>query len=110
KEDDYPGTLSIEEWPSWTLPVLKWGAEQGGVVGYSHSGWGLALPDYAPDGSRVDVDSRKLPAGWSGRAADKLPDDAVPRFDGIGANEYIVTTALDACHFISAVDTPAIWE
>jgi hypothetical protein len=34
----------------------------------------------------------------------------MPRFDGIGANEYIVTVANDACHFISSVDTPAIWE
>ena len=41
KEDDYPGTTRIEEWPSWDLPVLKWGKEQGGIVGYSHSGWGL---------------------------------------------------------------------
>ena len=43
-EDDYPGTKLIEEWPSWTLPVLDWGKQQGGVVGYSHRGWGLALP------------------------------------------------------------------
>ncbi len=41
KEDDYPGTTRIEEWPSWDLPVLKWGKSQGGVVGFSHSGWGL---------------------------------------------------------------------
>jgi hypothetical protein len=34
----------------------------------------------------------------------------MPPFDGIGANEYIVTVAHDVCHFISAVDTPAIWE
>ena len=37
KEDDYPGTTRIEEWPSWDLPVLKWGKSQGGVVGFSHS-------------------------------------------------------------------------
>lgn len=110
-EDDYPGTKSIEEWPSWTMPVLKWGKEQGGVVGYSHSGWGLALPDYLPNGQRGG-----LPNTWggkpdrAGRAADKLPDYAMPPFDGIGANEFIVTTAHDACDFISAVDTPAIWE
>ncbi len=41
KEDDYPGTELIEQWPSWDLPVLKWGQSQGGVVGFSHSGWGL---------------------------------------------------------------------
>lgn len=111
-EDDYPGTHSIEEWPTWTLPVLQWGREQGGVVGYSHSGWGLALPDYLPDGSRG-----ALPRTWGGadsgrrgRAADKLPDYAMPPFDGIGANEFIVTTAHGVCDFISAVDTPVIWE
>ena len=101
-EDDYPGTKRIEQWPSWTLPVLKWGQRQRGVVGYSHSGWGLGLPDYRPNGKRV-------PMG-SGRAADKLPDYAMPKFDGIGANEYIVTVAHGACDFISTVDTPAIWE
>ncbi len=111
-EDDYPGTERIEQWPSWTLPVLKWGKDQGGVVGYSHSGWGLSLPDYMPDGSRQFT---KRPWGgsaseWSGKAADKLPDYAMPLFDGIGANEFIVTTAHDVCDFISAVDTPAVWE
>jgi hypothetical protein len=111
-EDDYPGTRQIEEWPSWTLPVLKWGKDQGGVVGYSHSGWGLTLPDHMPDGSRQFLEKPYggAPAGWTGKAPDKLPDYAMPKFDGIGANEYIVTTALDTCHFISAVDTPSIWE
>ncbi len=110
-EDDYPGTQAIEEWPTWTLPILRWGKEQGGVVGYSHSGWGLALPDYLPDGSRG-----MLPNTWggsrdqAGRAADRLPDYAMPPFDGIGANEFIVSAAHGVCDFISAVDTPVIWE
>lgn len=86
KEDDYPDTTQIEQWPSWTLPVLKWGKEQGGVVGFSHSGWGLAV-----QGS-------------------KLPTYEVPKFDGIGANEYIVDVVHGVCDFISAVDTPAVWE
>jgi hypothetical protein len=110
KEDDYPGTEYIEQWPSWTLPVLKWGQEQGGVVGYSHSGWGLQLPDVMPDGSRQFVNYNNQPAGWQGKDAKTLPDYAMPKFDGIGANEYIVTVAHDVCDFISAVDTPSIWE
>jgi hypothetical protein len=111
-EDDYPGTTHLEEWPSWTLPVLDWGQRQGGVVGYSHSGWGLALPDVMPDGSR-QFHGRPwggAPQGWQGKAAATLPDYALPRFDGIGANEFIVTGPLGYCDFISAVDTPAIWE
>lgn len=102
KEDDYEGTELIEQWPSWTQPILQWGQKQGAVVGYSHSGWGLALPDYDGSGKRIET--------GKGRAADKLPDMAMPPFDGIGANEYIVTTANGACDFISAVDTPSIWE
>jgi len=85
-EDDYPGTERIEDWPSWDLPILKWGKEQGGVVGFSHSGWGLEVP------------------------ATSLPTLDMPKFDGIGANEYIVDVVHDACDFISAVDTPAVWE
>ncbi len=85
-EDDYPGTTLIEEWPSWDLPVLKWGKEQGGVVGFSHSGWGLAVN------------------------ATSLPTYEMPPFDGIGANEYIVDVVHGVCDFISAVDTPSVWE
>ena len=86
KEDDYPNTTRIEEWPSWDLPVLKWGKEQGGVVGFSHSGWGLKVE------------------------GDTLPNYSMPKFDSIGANEYIVDVVHGVCDFISAVDTPIIWE
>lgn len=79
-------TKLIGQWPSWTLPVLQWGKQQGGVVGFSHSGWGLQVE------------------------GDHLPNYNMPAFDGIGANEYIVDVAHGACDFISAVDTPAIWE
>jgi hypothetical protein len=85
-EDDYPDTDRIEQWPSWDLPVLKWGKEQGGVVGFSHSGWGLQVE------------------------GEYLPNYNMPKFNGIGANEYIVDDIHGVCDFISAVDTPSIWE
>lgn len=112
-EDDYPGTTLVDEWPSWTLPVLEWGKRQNGVVGYSHSGWGLGLPDYGPGNSRLQPMPYRNPnrrQAQVGRAADRLPDYAMPPFDGIGANEYIVAAAHDVCDFISTVDTPSIWE
>ena len=84
KEDDYPNTTEIEQWPSWTLPILKWTQEQGGVGGYSHSGWGLETE----------------------KRADEFPNYLMPKFNGIGANEFIVTATLGACDFISAGDTP----
>ena len=103
-------TTQIGEWPTWDLPILKWGKEQGGVVGFSHSGWGLALPDYGPNGERVPFPGRAPPPGVVSRAADKLPDYAMPPFDGIGANEFVVDTVHGVCDFISSVDTPAVWE
>jgi len=88
KEDDYPGTTKIEDWPSWTLPVLSWAKSQGAVVGYAHSGWGLE-----PTGPTTD-----------------LPNYVTPKMDGIGANEYIVTVTQNVVDFYSAGDTPAPWE
>jgi len=88
KEDDYPGTTIIEEWPSWTLPVLKWAKSQGAVVGYAHSGWGLEPVDGNSD----------------------LPNNSLPKMDGIGANEYVVTVTHNLVEIYSAGNTPAPWE
>ena len=56
------------------------------MVGFSHSGWGLKVE------------------------GDTLPNYNMPKFDSIGANEYIVDVVHGVCDFISAVDTPIIWE
>ena len=115
-EDEYPGAKTLEEWPSWTLPVLRWARGQKAVTGDAHSGWGLALPDVLPNGSRgytpggPKSGSHPVPADWKGRAATTIPDPALPRFDGIGANEYIVAAAHGLVDFISVTDTPPVWE
>jgi hypothetical protein len=87
REQDYPGTKLINDWPSWDLPILRWGKGQGGVVGFAHSGWGL------------DVGPTR-----------ELPSYTVPPMNGIGANEYVVDVTHGVVDFISTVDTPAIWE
>jgi hypothetical protein len=87
RTQDYPGTKRIEDWPTWNLPILRWAKDQGAIVGYAHSGWGLAVETSV------------------------LPNYEVPGFDGIGANEYIVdVTQPGVVDFISAVDTPYVWE
>ncbi len=86
KEQDYPGAKEIEQWPTWDLPILQWARAQGAVVGFAHSGWGLEVKTA------------------------ELPHYELPKFDGIGANEYIVDVAHDAVDFISTVDTPSVWE
>ncbi len=87
RQQDYPGTKLINDWPSWDLPIFKWAKAQGGVVGFAHSGWGL---DVGP--------------------IRELPNYLVPPMTGIGANEYIVDVTHDLCDFISTVDTPSVWE
>jgi hypothetical protein len=82
RDQDYPETRQIEDWPSWDLPILQWARAQGAVAGFAHSGWGL------------QVTTRDL------------PNLEIPPFDGIGANEYIVDVTHDAVDFISTVDTP----
>jgi hypothetical protein len=87
KEQDYPGAKVIEDWPTWDFPIFRWAKSQGAITGFAHSGWGLQVP---------------------GR---ELPNYNMPGFDSIGANEYIVdVTHPDTVDFISAVDTPYVWE
>jgi hypothetical protein len=87
KEQDYPGTKRIEDWPTWDLPIFRWAKSQGAVVGFAHSGWGLEV------------------------MSKDLPTYEMPGFDGIGANEYIVdVTQPGLVDFISSVDTPYVWE
>jgi hypothetical protein len=87
KDQEYPETKRLDEWPTWTLPVLRWAKAQAAVVGFAHSGWGLEV-----------------------RSQD-LPNYELPGFDGIGANEFIVdVTHPDTVDFISAGDTPYVWE
>ena len=72
KDQDYPATRTLEDWPTWDLPMLKWAKAQGAIVGFAHSGWGLQVK------------------------GDALPTQELPPFDGIGANEYIVDVTHDA--------------
>jgi len=44
------------------------------------------------------------------RAADQLPNLAIPELNSVGAQEIFVTTALGLCDFISAMDTARLLE
>lgn len=44
------------------------------------------------------------------RAADRLPNLAIPAMNGVGAMELPVSVAENACDFMSAMDTPRIAE
>ena len=96
KNQMYPGGTSKDHWPKLGLNTLRWAKKQGAVVGPAHSGWGLQV-----DGL-------------------ELPNYSLPKFDGIGANEYIMDVThqvpgpdgklVPAVDFMSTVDTPYTWE
>jgi len=74
-DQDYPGTKWIEDWPSWNMPIMRWGHAQDALVGYAHCGLGLSV------------------------GTDELPNYIVPTFQSIGSNEIIVDVPLDAADF-----------
>lgn len=100
KEQMYPGGTSKDHWPTLGLNTLRWAKSQGAVTGPAHSANGLA-----PSTERMDV-----PDGPQG-----LPNYAIPAYNGIGANEFIVDIThqvpgpdgkpVPAVDFISAMDT-----
>ena len=143
KDQTYPGSDGTKEkgWPTWTVPVLKWCKDQGGVTGYPHSalhvnpsaGAKLLLKRWDADLdsmlSAMESASAFLPFKFEmidedrdgklsepelvaslGRAADQLPNLAVPDMGGGGALEICVSTAEGVCDFISAMDTARIPE
>ena len=143
KNQTYPGSdgTKTQGWPSWTVPVLRWCKEQGGVTGYPHSALHVHPPTTAnwlmqtldtdsnlvltsaetADGllpepfSEVDSDrngklTEKELASSADRAADTLPNFAIPALNGGGAMEIFVSTAEGVCDFISAMDTARIPE
>jgi hypothetical protein len=65
-DQEYPGSdgTSTKGWPTWTVPVMRWAKEQGGVTGYPHSDmrvdpegfaqWKLARHDANADGALTE--------------------------------------------------------
>ncbi len=96
KNEIYPGGDSYHHWPKLGLSTLRWAKAQGAVCGPAHSGFGIET------------------------GTTDLPSYNVPKFNGIGANEYIVDvthlvpgadgTPVQAVDFMSTCDTPYLNE
>jgi hypothetical protein len=79
KDQTYPGSdgTKTRGWPTWTVPVMKWAKEQGGVTGYPHSAlhvdpqrtaaWMLKRHDADGNGvlNRPESQGRLLPEDFS---------------------------------------------
>lgn len=143
KDQTYPGSsgTKTQGWPTWTVPVMRWAKEQGGITGYPHSAlhvnpssaadFLMQIGDVNGDSrldiaeiselllphsfSEVDVDDDKMVTvreleQATDRAADELPNFAMPAMNGAGAMEVFVSTPEGVCDFISAMDTARISE
>lgn len=77
----FPKANSIDDWPSWNAPIMRWAKAQGGVVGYAHSAHGLVVDSTA------------------------LPNLVMPPFNSMGANEFIANVTHEGLvDFISGCD------
>ncbi|MDO8539088.1 MAG: CehA/McbA family metallohydrolase [Opitutaceae bacterium] len=98
KEQIYPGASGSKNWPSWTLPVLRWTKAQGGVTGYAHSGSGLQIePLLAARRLLAQLDANRdgqLDAGEAGRGL--LPEPLT--MTDSNHNGLISETELTASH------------
>jgi hypothetical protein len=81
RDQDYPGTKILEDWPSWNLPILQWARSQGALGGYAHCGLGMV------------VDSTDL------------PNYEIPPMDGVGTQEAIIDVTHGLVDFLSGCDT-----
>jgi hypothetical protein len=86
REQDYPGSRAIQDWPSWNLPILRWARAQGAVLGYAHCGGGMTT------------------------GVDELPNYEVPPMDGHGTQEAIVDVTHGLVDFLSGCDTDPVSE
>ncbi|MEZ6060978.1 MAG: CehA/McbA family metallohydrolase [Planctomycetaceae bacterium] len=69
-DQTYPGSegTSTKGWPTWTVPVMRWAKEQGGVTGYPHSAlsvdpklaaaWLISERDTSGDGTITEDEAR----------------------------------------------------
>jgi len=86
KDQDYPGTKILEDWPSWNLPILRWVRSQGALGGYAHCGIGMTTD------------------------SEDLPNYEIPPMDGIGTQEAIIDVTHGLVDFLSGCDTNPVAE
>ncbi len=83
KQQIYPGADGSKGWPTWTVPVLRWAKQQGGVTGYAHSGSGLQIePAAAAKRMFAALDSNKDGKLDAGEAANGLLPEPFATTDG----------------------------
>lgn len=85
-EQNYPNTTFVNDWPSWTLPILRWAKSQGATVGYAHCGFGMNT------------------------STDVLPNYEMPLFNSIGTNEALIDVVHGAVDFLAGAEAQPTME
>lgn len=86
-------------------------ANQDGRLDRDEAARGLLPEDFATADVNADQSLNEAELTQSvNRAADRLPNLAIPELNSVGAQEIFVTTALGLCDFISAMDTARLLE
>ena len=91
--------------------LAKWDADKSGVLSSDETKDALMIEPFEKidaDGDRT-LTERELTQSHD-RAADQLPNLAIPEMNGVGAMELPVTVVEGVCDFISAMDTRRIQE
>jgi len=91
--------------------LSRFDANHDGLLARTECGQALLpLPFEAIDTDRDGALTESELAAAHDRAAEQLPNLAVPQMNGVGAMEIGVSVAAGVCDFISAMDTPRIAE
>jgi hypothetical protein len=86
-------------------------ADRDGKLSRAEAAGGLLPEDFATvDADRDDFLTETELTRSHDRAADRLPNLAVPELNGVGAQEIFVTVPQGLCDFISSMDTPRLAE
>ncbi|MBI3853326.1 MAG: CehA/McbA family metallohydrolase [Verrucomicrobia bacterium] len=97
KNQTYPGSdgTKTKGWPTWTVPVLRWTKEQGGVTGYPHSDLFVDPPAYAKrymarHDKNADglLDRKEAERGLLPGAFDKIDSDEDGRVSATELNQW----------------------
>ena len=87
QDQTYPGTFGTTKgWPSWTVPVMRWCKEQGGVTGFPHSALRVNPPQ-AAQRLLQDLDQNQTQTLNSAEAARGLLPSPFEKIDEDGDGE-----------------------
>ncbi|MEO2034188.1 MAG: CehA/McbA family metallohydrolase [Planctomycetaceae bacterium] len=101
RNQTYPGSegTSSQGWPTWTVPVLRWTKEQGGITGYPHSALRV-VPEAAADWLLLLLDNDRDQALNANECRGQLLPDEFSHIDadesGLLTHRELVRSATEA--------------